>query len=70
MAAVIAVKDRTIEPGAPAALFQSRVSGGGTNTCTRPQYDITGDGRFLINVTIGEIATSPITLILNWKPTP
>jgi hypothetical protein len=26
------------------------------------------DGRFLVNVVIEETGTSPITVILNWKP--
>jgi hypothetical protein len=30
-------------------------------------YAVRG-GRFLINQTVKEVATSPITLILNWKP--
>ena len=33
----------------------------------RPQYDVAADGRFLMNVTT-EDTTSPITVILNWKP--
>jgi len=30
------------------------------------QYDVAADGRFLIN--IAEPDTTPITLLLNWKP--
>jgi hypothetical protein len=33
------------------------------------QYDVAPDGRFLMNVTTADAATSPITLLLNWKPT-
>ena len=31
------------------------------------QYDITADGRFLINTALNE-ATAPITLLQNWNP--
>ena len=31
------------------------------------QYDVTTDGRFLVNVDSDSSAT-PITLLLNWKP--
>jgi eukaryotic-like serine/threonine-protein kinase len=34
----------------------------------RQQYDIAPDGRFLINETTEDAYTSPITLLLNWKP--
>ena len=67
MAASIVVNGGAIEAGAPAALFQTRVSGGGGNTYTRPQYDVARDCRFLVNMTIDEGKTSPITLLLNWN---
>jgi hypothetical protein len=31
------------------------------------QYDVTRDGRFLINAVVDE-AASPITLLMNWRP--
>jgi Tol biopolymer transport system component len=70
MAASIAVQNGAIEAGAPMALFQTRVSGGGTNTYTKPQYDVAPDGRFLINTITDASTTAPITLLLNWKPRP
>ena len=67
MAAPIAMKGTTIEPGLPMALFQTRIAYGGTSPIgTRPQYDVAADGRFLINVTTDEATASPITVILNW----
>ena len=66
MVVPIAVQGATIEPGAPAPLFQTRIFGGGTYA-NLPQYDVARDGRFLINVAVEE-GTSPITLIQNWKP--
>ena len=70
MAAPIVVNGTALEPGAPLALFQTRVWGGGTETYQRVQYDVARDGRFLINMAIDDAATSPITLLLNWKPKP
>ena len=67
MAARIAVSGSTIEPGTPVALFQPRIYGGGADQNIGVQYDITGDGRFLIN-TVLEDAASPITLLQNWAP--
>jgi serine/threonine protein kinase len=58
----------TLEAGAPATLFQTRRLGGGLNVIGRShQYDVTRDGRFLINVDV-ESSAPPITLLLNWKP--
>jgi len=34
------------------------------------QYAVSRDGRFLINTQVDESNTTPITLILNWKPKP
>jgi hypothetical protein len=35
----------------------------------RQQYDVAPDGqRFLMNTLTENTSTSPITLILNWKP--
>jgi Tol biopolymer transport system component len=58
----------TLEAGPPVVLFQTRLSGlGGVAGNVRPQYDVAGDGRFLMNITTEE-TISPITVILNWKP--
>ena len=70
MAAPITVKSNTLEPGTPVALFQTRIVGGGALYAGfRQQYDVAPDGRFLINVE-SESGATPITLTLNWKPTP
>jgi Tol biopolymer transport system component len=53
----------TIEIGAPVSLFQTRMAGIGPAL----QYAVARDGRFLISQP-SESATTPITLILNWKP--
>ena len=51
MAASIRATAGVIEAGVPAALFQTRRVGGGSNVIGRGhQYDVDRDGRFLINV--------------------
>jgi len=67
MEAPIAATATTLEPGAPVALFPTRIFGGGVDNAQGRQYDITRDGRFLINTVLDD-ASSPITLIQNWKP--
>ena len=67
MAAPIAVTGTTLAPGAPVALFPTRIVGGGADTGLARQYDVTRDGRFLIN-TVLDAAPSPITLLMNWNP--
>jgi Tol biopolymer transport system component len=60
---------QAVEPGTPVALFTRRV-GGAVQDAYRPEYMVSRDGqRFLMN-TITEEATSPITVILNWKARP
>ncbi len=65
MAAPIAAKGATIEPGSPVVLFQTKILGGGTDVTLGHNYDVSGDGRFLID-TVLEDAASPITLLQNW----
>ena len=65
MAAPIAAAGRTLDPGAPVALFTPRFAIGASITQAKPQYVVGRDGRFLINSAI-EQATPPITLVLNW----
>ena len=66
MAAGIQAKGETSEAGAPAALFQTRIVGGGTGFGGIPkaQYAVAPDGRFLMNVE--EAAANPITIVTNW----
>jgi serine/threonine protein kinase len=63
----IRATETTLEPGAPAILFQTQRVGGGLNVIGRShQYDVTAERRFLINT--AEAEAIPITLLLNWKP--
>ena len=66
MAAPITVTGSTLAPGAPVALFSTRIVGGGTDNGQGRQYDIASDGRFLINTVLDE-ASAPITLLQNWQ---
>ena len=65
MAVPIVASGATIEPGTPVALFQPRIYGGGIDPNAGTHYDVSGDGRFLIN-TVLEDDASPITLLQNW----
>jgi len=67
MAAPIEVSGTTLNAGAPVALFQTRIVGGGTNIDLGRQYDVASDGRFLINTVLDDVP-SPITLLQNWNP--
>jgi Tol biopolymer transport system component len=67
MAAPIKVNGATLEPGAPVMLFPTRILGGGADIQLGRQYDVTADGRFLINTLLNE-AAAPITLLQNWNP--
>ncbi len=68
MAAPITVRGTALEPGTPVALFPTRIVGGGVDNLQGWQYDVTRDGRFLINTVLGDATATPITLILNWTP--
>jgi Tol biopolymer transport system component len=58
----------TLSAEAPVALFRTRRVGGGVNVIGYGhQYDVSADGRFLINVE-PEANPRPITLVMNWRP--
>ena len=67
MAAPITATGAMLAPGAPVALFPTRIVGGGTDISLGWQYDVTRDGRFLINTVLDE-AAPPITPIQHWNP--
>lgn len=64
MAAPITLTGATAVPGEPALLFSTRIHDGGRSR----QYDVTRDGRFLINTMLDDGASAPITLLQNWHP--
>jgi serine/threonine protein kinase/Tol biopolymer transport system component len=68
MAASITVTGNKLVPGTPQMLFRTRISRGGRDLQQGRQYDVTADGRFLINTDLDDDAPTPITLIQNWSP--
>jgi hypothetical protein len=59
---------KSIEPGVPTALFETRI-GGAVQGSYKQQYVVSADGqRFLMNTVVGERSSSPVTVILNWHP--
>src|SRR5262249_23573494 len=48
--------------GAPAPLFETSIFSGGLGR----SYNVTKDGRFLVNVSVTEQTSAPITVIHNW----
>jgi eukaryotic-like serine/threonine-protein kinase len=59
---------KAVEPGTPLGLFTTNVGSTAINT-NRQQYGVSPDGQsFVMNSVLGEASTSPITVILNWKP--
>ena len=47
------------------ALFQTRIMGGGVDNQQGWQYDVSRDGRFLVNTLLDD--ATPITLLQHWK---
>ena len=68
MSASVTARGNALEPGTPARLFQTRIFGGGLDNQQTRQYDVTRDGRFLINTVLDDVSATPITIIQNWNP--
>ena len=60
----VTIAGATLTPG---SLFPTKVYGGTANFGFGRQYDVTRDGRFLINSVLDEVVV-PITLIRHWQP--
>ena len=58
----------TFAAGTPVPLFSATIAPG--IAANKQQYVVSRDGRFLINQPVEESSTTPITMILNWKPQP
>jgi len=60
----------SFRPGAPVALFQTNLATGGNvgigGYASRAEYAVAKDGRFLLNVRVGDAASLPITVMQNW----
>ena len=68
MATPVAIKGPLFEPGRPITLFRTKILGFGTDPNGGLNYDVSRDGRFLINSVLDDSAASPITLLVNWTP--
>jgi Tol biopolymer transport system component len=65
----VARDTHALNPDAPVALFQTRLATGANINVgwyTRPQYAVAVDGRFLMNVSVDDATSSPITIVQNW----
>ena len=59
--------DAALDVGAPIPLFKPQLLNGPTvGIGLRAQYDVARDGRFLLNVPVGDAPPPPITVVLNW----
>ena len=67
MPATVRTSGASLETDKPVPLFRARVPRGGAAE-EKHQYDVSRDGRFLINEIADAAGSSPITLILNWRP--
>jgi serine/threonine protein kinase len=65
MSVPVQVSDSKFEFGTLTVLFQTHAATGGQASLYQ-EYDISKDGKFLIN-TVTDAATTPISLILNWR---
>ena len=64
-------RKKTVQAAAPVPLFTVRVGEVVPQSGRRQQYVVSSDGRsFLINMVSEQARSSPITVILNWKPKP
>lgn len=69
MAADVRVTGASLETGVPRALFKTGITSGFLDR--RNQYLATRDGqRFLVNISVEDEGSAPITVVLNWRPPP
>ena len=70
MAVPIDVIGTTIRPGTPVSLFPTNIATGGNvgtaGFASHAEYAVASDGRFLLNVRVGDTTASPITVMQNW----
>jgi hypothetical protein len=67
MAASVRTSGSSFEADTPVELFQTRFAIEGTAGGRAP-YDVSPDGRFLVNQLPETSTNPPITILLNWKP--
>ena len=69
MAVDVNTSGGTVQLGIPKALFHAQVLGGtGGGALNAWRWDVTPDGqRFLIDTTLDDSGSSPVTVLLNWQ---
>jgi eukaryotic-like serine/threonine-protein kinase len=67
MAVQVSTAGLQFRTSAAVPLFAPRFAQTAAANPFNANYDVGADGRFLINIAVDDLATSPITLILNWK---
>jgi dipeptidyl aminopeptidase/acylaminoacyl peptidase len=65
MAASVQTSTSAVDVGVPTPLFRTRIYMGGAEQPNGGQYDVSSDGRFLINVPVDDRAP-PIVVVQNW----
>jgi Tol biopolymer transport system component len=67
----VSAQGRTVTAGAGQALFETRLAQGAAIALSgyqsRALYDISADGRFLMNMTLEEDQPKPIIIVQNWE---
>jgi Tol biopolymer transport system component len=67
MAVAVDASGDTPTLGDPQRLFDTGIVGGGIDRAQSRQYDVSSDGRFIINTSL-ESEVAPITLLQNFDP--
>ena len=67
MAVRLSAAGSVFRTGPAVPVFAPRFAESASANPFAPQYDVAVDGRFLVNVAVDNLASSPITLILNWR---
>ena len=65
---IVANRDgQTLDVGAPVPLFSTRLATGSNVTGAKPQHAVAPDGRFLLNARVGDEASPPLVVVVNWS---
>ena len=65
MSADIRINAGTFQTGPPVALFDTGLR---SSSSDRTLYCVTPEGRFLVNLSVEDDSSAPITVLLHWKP--
>lgn len=62
--------DGSLNLGAPVALFPTHFATGANVTGIAPQYEVTADGHFILNINKSDANIHPIGIVLDWPSLP